>query len=60
MAGFHSIARNSIQQMVMESQPLMPQNYGTTLTQKELDNLITFLAISARSGSLASKPGKED
>lgn len=58
--GYHSIARDRIQKMIINPQPLMPQNYGTKLDDKNLSNVIRYLQESARSGSPASKTRKED
>jgi len=58
--GYHSIARNRIQKMIINTQPLMPQDYGTKLDDKSLSNLIRYLQESARSGNPAPKTGQED
>ena len=43
---YHSVARDRIAQM-NDSTPLMPQDYGRTLTPKELDDVVSFLMKSA-------------
>lgn len=44
---FHSISRDRIATLDDSGSPLMPQNYGKTLTPKELDDVASYLVKSA-------------
>lgn len=44
---YHSVARDRIKKMVTDSQPLMPQDYGTKLDEKRIDDLISYLLRSS-------------
>jgi cytochrome c oxidase cbb3-type subunit III len=52
---FHSVASKNISQITTSAQPLMPQNYGTKLDSKQIDDLISYLLKNAGS----SKPAAE-
>lgn len=45
---FHSIPRDRIATLTTSKEPLMPQNYGKTLTAKELNDLVSYLITSAK------------
>jgi cytochrome c oxidase cbb3-type subunit III len=45
---FHLLAKPEIESIVRQPDPLMPSNYGTTLTTQELDDLIGFLMTVAQ------------
>lgn len=51
---FHLFTRTELQSLVRSSEPLMPSNYGSTLSPNEIDDLISFLVTSARGGKTAS------
>lgn len=44
--GFHLFERSQIESVEYLSAPLMPTDYGTRLSQKELDDLVSFLAAA--------------
>jgi cytochrome c oxidase cbb3-type subunit 3 len=50
---FQLLTKAELQSLVRSSEPLMPSNYGSTLTPNEIDDLISFLVASARSGKIA-------
>lgn len=45
---FHLLSRSQIASIETRAEPIMPSNYGTTLTAAELDDLVKFLATAAR------------
>jgi cytochrome c oxidase cbb3-type subunit III len=47
---FHLLTKTELQSLVPSSEPLMPSNYGSTLSPKEIDDLMSFLVSSARGG----------
>ena len=47
---FHLFTKAELQSLVRSSEPLMPSNYGSTLSPDEIDDLTSFLVSSARSG----------
>ena len=65
---FHLFTKAELQSLARSSEPLMPSNYGSTLTPNEIDDLIGFLVTSARGGKTAFTssarqkrgPGKND
>ncbi len=50
---FHLFTKAELQSLVRSSEPLMPSNYGSTLSPNEIDDLISFLVTSARSSKTA-------
>src|SRR4029077_17716778 len=50
---FQLLTKAELQSLVRSSEPLMPSNYGSTLAPNEIDDLISFLVASARSGKIA-------
>lgn len=56
---YHSIARERIKKMVTDSQPLMPQDYGTKLDEKKINDLISYLLTRSGSEKQATK-NRED
>lgn len=44
---FHSISRDRIAELDNSAHPLMPQDYGTTLDPRELDDVVSYLMKSA-------------
>jgi len=51
--------KSDIERLQYNSQPLMPSNYSSTLSPKDLDDLVSFLITSART-SEPELPGKVD
>ncbi len=45
---FHLFTKAELQSLVRSSEPLMPSNYGSTLSPNEIEDLISFLVASAR------------
>jgi cytochrome c oxidase cbb3-type subunit 3 len=52
---YHSVTRDRIQKMTISSQPLMPQDYGTKLDEKRINDLISYLLRSTGSGKPVTK-----
>ena len=52
---YHSVARDRIKKMVTDSQPLMPQDYGTKLDEKRIDDLVSYLLRSSGSEKPVTK-----
>lgn len=50
---FHSIPRNTIQKITDSGHSIMPQDYGTTLTAEQMNDLVSFLMEGARSADSA-------
>jgi len=50
---FQLLTKAELQSLVRSSEPLMPSNYGSTLSPNGIDDLISFLVASARSGKIA-------
>jgi len=44
---YHSIVQDRVKNMVVESQPLMPQDYGTKLGDQRINDLISYLLRSS-------------
>ena len=57
---FHFIAKSDLEHLEMDPQALMPSDYGSTLTPKELDDLVSFLMNSAKTGEVTPERGFED
>jgi cytochrome c oxidase cbb3-type subunit III len=58
---YHSISRDRIRQMAVDSQSLMPQDYGTKLDEMRINDLISYLLKSSGAGKPAPpKNGEED
>ena len=57
---FHFIAKSDLEELVVSQQPLMPSDYGSTLSAIELSDLVSYL-IRVANGSTAppEKPKKE-
>jgi len=52
---YHSIARDRIQKMTINSQPLMPQDYATKLDEQRINNLISYLLRNSGSEKPVTK-----
>jgi cytochrome c oxidase cbb3-type subunit III len=54
---FHFIAKSDLDRLEPTSQPLMPSDYSSTLSSKELDDVVSYLISSAKTSE--SGTGKE-
>jgi len=48
---FHSLMKTDVASIVRDPKPLMPADYGTTLSASELNDLISFLMSTSQQGS---------
>ena len=57
---FHFIAKSDLEELIVTQQPLMPSDYGSTLSPTELSDLVSYL-MRVANGSTAppEKPKKE-
>ncbi len=44
---FHFLAKSEIEELEYSSQPLMPSDYGSTLSPDELNDVVSFLMSAA-------------
>jgi cytochrome c oxidase cbb3-type subunit 3 len=56
---FHLLMKSDLGNISRQPESLMPANYGSTLSPKELDDLVGFLMITARSGKSDAAPSKK-
>lgn len=59
---FHLLSRSDVESFEYDPKPMMPSDYKTTLTSKEIDDLVSYL-MSAAGGpekKHSSKHGEED
>ena len=56
---FHFFTKSDIERLEYNSQPLMPANYGSTLSAQDLDDLVSFLISSAKGIEPALKKDDE-
>jgi cytochrome c oxidase cbb3-type subunit III len=54
---FHFLSRQDVASVEMLPDPIMPADYGKTLTPAEVDDLVNYLVKAAKSGK--AKEGKE-
>jgi cytochrome c oxidase cbb3-type subunit 3 len=47
---FHLFQKTELESFTLQAEPLMPTDYGSTLTASELNDLVSFLMQSARDG----------
>ena len=47
---YHLLARSDLTDVHYTDHSLMPPDYGTRLTSKELNDLVSFLIVTSRSG----------
>lgn len=52
---FHLFTKSELQSLARSMEPLMPSDYGSTLSRNEINDLISFLVTSAR-GSKSPPP----
>lgn len=58
---FHFLTKSDLQSVEYSSQPMMPANYGSTLSSSELNDVISYLIHVANAGeSDAPKDGPRD
>jgi cytochrome c oxidase cbb3-type subunit 3 len=57
---YHSIVRDQIQSLSVDSQPLMPQDYSKRLDEKQINALINYLFEVSASASSQLPVDKED
>jgi cytochrome c oxidase cbb3-type subunit III len=57
---FHFLARSDVAKVEADSRSEMPTDYGTTLSSKDLDDLISYLIASAKTGESTSGKGNEE
>jgi putative heme-binding domain-containing protein len=53
---YHFLTRGSVAEVKYNNYSLMPRDYGTRLTSKELDDLVSFLVVVSRSAPMESLP----
>jgi cytochrome c oxidase cbb3-type subunit III len=46
---YHSFSRDNLRALTLSEKPYMPENYGTTLTQQQLNDVVSFLLKTAQS-----------
>jgi len=57
---FHFFARSDLERVEPDPQGLMPTDYGSTLSRKELDDLVSYLIVSAQASQSTPKEGIEE
>jgi len=57
---FHFLSESDIERVKPDPQADMPTNYGSTLSSKELDDLVSYLIISAKASEFPAGKGAED
>ena len=57
---FYSVAQSDVQQITTSGQPLMPQDYGTRLDNKQIDDLVSYLLKNASNGKQAASNGSDE
>jgi len=58
--GFHFLAKSDVDRVEPDTQGEMPTNYGAVLSPKELDDLISYLVTSAKTGESTAGKGNEE
>jgi putative heme-binding domain-containing protein len=57
---FHFVAKSDLESLEYSSQPLMPRDYGSTLSSSELNDVVSYLMSVANASAIPSeKPRKE-
>jgi cytochrome c oxidase cbb3-type subunit III len=57
---FHFLTKSELEDLEYSSQPLMPTNFGSTLSPDELNDVVSYLMNRAGvTSSLPKKPEKE-
>jgi len=57
---FHFLSRSDIERVEADRQADMPTSYGSTLSSKELDDLVSYLMVSAKTSESSPSKGTED
>jgi cytochrome c oxidase cbb3-type subunit 3 len=47
---FHLFVKSDVESLAHQAEPLMPSDYGTTLSRSEIDDLISYMVTAARAG----------
>ncbi len=55
---FHLFLKSELQKLEYQSQPLMPSNYGESLSRQELDDLVGYLQ-SIKSTTISQESDKD-
>ncbi len=53
---YHFLARSSLAEVNYKQYSLMPRDYGTRLTSKELDDLVSFLIVTSKNAPMEAPP----
>jgi cytochrome c oxidase cbb3-type subunit III len=53
---YHFLARSTLAEVNYKQYSLMPRNYGTRLTNKELDDLVSFLILASKNSPMEAAP----
>ncbi len=57
---FHFLAKSDLERVEPDPQALMPTDYGSTLSRKELDDLVSYLIVSAKTSESTPKEDIEE
>ena len=57
---FHFLTKADLQSLEYPTRPLMPTNYASTLTARELDDLVTYLLTISRDLPPPKKPEADE
>lgn len=57
---FHFLSRSDVAQVEFLPAPIMPTDYGATLSSAELDDLVNYLASAAKAAKSSKKANWED
>jgi cytochrome c oxidase cbb3-type subunit 3 len=53
---YHFLTRSSLVEVNYKQYSLMPRDYGTRLTGKELDDLVSFLIVTSKNAPVEAPP----
>jgi cytochrome c oxidase cbb3-type subunit III len=53
---YHFLTRSSLAEVNYKQYSLMPRDYGTRLTSKELDDLVSFLMVTSKNAPIEAAP----
>ncbi len=53
---YHFLTRSGVAEVKYNNYSLMPRDYGTRMTSKELDDLVSFLMVTSRNAPMESPP----
>lgn len=57
---FHFFEKSSIASVETQAKPLMPDNYGSTLSASHLDDLVSYLIANAKNKSAVQRDSDDD